>query len=362
MPVSKMLPGSSQYKNGGQFTHDRITTGRIRTTAAPSIFPIAAPADTSMLPIAANTINQDGQNDSLKPSALPAVFTNALPPSNGPPSPWKNSRAKSELWKVIEDPTSRIHGMTIPDMHELPIFEQYKKGSFKQNFQRLYKTITGVDHAPIPTPEAPKKPKPPTNAKKTKEAAPWQSSLAKAFLYKLLKDPEAPLEGMTVTEIYKLHPVFKQYKLENFQANFKSLKEKVESDRRSAMIETEAFENDMKVYKRKKLTIGGYPFWHLHPAKALLEKDVEDGTAYLIAPKDLRLSREEFQEFPSSVFRNHIHQEKRKQREGAFWAHKRNKKGLKRHEEEVKAMKIEWEQEPDEDIRSLTKMMDQMNF
>ena len=190
-----MLPGSSQYKNGGQSTHDRIINGRIHTIVAPSIFPIAAPADTPMLPIATNTTNQDGQNDSLKPSALPAVLTNMLPPSNGPPSPWKNSRAKSELRKVIEDPTSQIHNMTIPNMHKLPIFEQYKKGSFKQNIKRLYKTITGVDHAPMPKPEAPKKPKPLTNAKKIKEAAPWQSSLVKAFLYKLLKDPEAPLEG-----------------------------------------------------------------------------------------------------------------------------------------------------------------------
>ena len=76
----------------------------------------------------------------------------------------------------------------------------------------------------------------------------------------------------------------------------------------------------------------------------------------------LRLSRKELKAFPPSVFCDHIHQEKRKQREGAFWVHKRNKKGLKRHEEEVKAMKSEWEQELDEDIRSLTKMTDQINF
>lgn len=363
-----MFFGSSQFANG------RIVNGNIGTIAPPSIFPIAAPTNTPVLSTATNAINQDedSQNES---SALPVTLTNALSPLNGPPSPWGKSQAKSELQKVLEDPSSRIHSMSVSEIHELPIFHQYKQSNFKNNFQRLYKKITGADHAPTPKPEAPKKRKPPTNSnanednatkakktKKNKEVAPWASSLAKAFLYKLLKDPEAPLEGMSATEIYNLHPVFRQYNFGNFKTNCASLKEKVASDRRTAMVETEAFESDMKLYKRKELTVGGYPFWHLHPAKALLEEDVKDGLADKFTPKEMRMTRKEYQAFPLHVFRSHVHQEKRKQREGAFWAHKRNMKGLKKHEEEVKAMKGEWEQEPDEDIRAIANMMDQINF
>jgi hypothetical protein len=350
----------SQFANGGQSTNGRIINGNTGSSVAPSIFPIAAPADTPMLPTAANTANQDCQNESLKPSALSAELTNELPPSNDPPSPWGDSHAKSELQKAIEDPRSRIHVMPISDIHALPIFKVYKIGNFKANFKRLYKKITGVD--PKSNPEMPKKQETSTKAKTTKKPEPWQSSLAKAFLLKLLKDPNAPLEGKSDEEIFKLHPVFEGYKFDNFKTNMKSLKEKVENDRRMAMIETEMFESDMKLYNRKELTVGGYPFWHLHPSSALLEKDVEDGIAYQIAPKELRLTREEYQEFPPKIFVNHIHQAKRKHREGAFWAHKRNMKGLRKHNEEVKRMKRDWEEEPDADIRSLSKMMDEIHW
>ena len=58
-------------------------------------------------------------------------------------------------------------------------------------------------------------------------------------------------------------------------------------------------------------------------------------------PSVLRMSREEYQAFSLNTFCAHVHQEKRNQREKAYWIPKRNKDGMKKHEEEVNAAKTE---------------------
>lgn len=59
-------------------------------------------------------------------------------------------------------------------------------------------------------------------------------------------------------------------------------------------------------------------------------------------PKKLWNTKKEYKEFPLDVFRNHIHQEKRFQREGPYWQLKRNTKGLRKHEAHVKQLKRGW--------------------
>lgn len=66
------------------------------------------------------------------------------------------------------------------------------------------------------------------------------------------------------------------------------------------------------------------------------------GKAYKMKPKELWSTKKEYKDFPLDVFRNHIHQEKRFQREGPYWQLKRNKKGLRRHEAHVKELKRGW--------------------
>jgi predicted RNase H-like nuclease (RuvC/YqgF family) len=61
-------------------------------------------------------------------------------------------------------------------------------------------------------------------------------------------------------------------------------------------------------------------------------------------PKELWKSRDQYLEFPLDVFRDHIHQEKRKQREAPYWVVKRNKKGMRKHKEHVKQLKREWQE------------------
>jgi hypothetical protein len=66
------------------------------------------------------------------------------------------------------------------------------------------------------------------------------------------------------------------------------------------------------------------------------------GKANSMKPKELWKTRKEYKEFPLYVFRNHVHQEKRAQRETPYWIVKRNKKGLRKHNEHVKDLKRAW--------------------
>ena len=59
-------------------------------------------------------------------------------------------------------------------------------------------------------------------------------------------------------------------------------------------------------------------------------------------PKELWNTRKEYKEFPLNVFRNHVNQEKRAQRETPYWIVKRNKKGLRKHNEHVRELKRAW--------------------
>jgi hypothetical protein len=57
----------------------------------------------------------------------------------------------------------------------------------------------------------------------------------------------------------------------------KSLADRVAKDDELARIEMIEIRADMKLVKRSKLTIRGYPFWHTHKAKELLSADVKSG-------------------------------------------------------------------------------------
>lgn len=189
--------------------------------------------------------------------------------------------------------------------------------------------------------------------------------LQKPLFLKLLTDPSRPLKGMSAKEVYDSHSIFQQYPFVRFKDNMKSLAKQVKIDEEWAKIEVEDVERDMKLVKRHKLTVRGYPFWNTHRANKLLCEDVKSGKLLLLngnhdqhnntnfhiaflgkanemKPKDLWKSRNEYKEFPLDVFRGHVHQEKRAQREGPYWQVKRNKKGLKKHNEHTKKLKEEW--------------------
>ena len=203
------------------------------------------------------------------------------------PPKWATSDAKSKLAKMIEDKASKIHTtMTFDELYKMEDFRVYKRDNFRRNTNRLYKQITnckktwpiakadttgGKTKSATTTVDAKK------SKKKQKKVEPWKTSIAKAFLLKLLTDEDQPIKGMKAREVYDSHEVFQQYKYERFKANMKSLVEKVQLENEWAAIEERDFAHDRKLKPRADVTSQGYPFWHTHEAKKLLAEDVKSG-------------------------------------------------------------------------------------
>lgn len=187
---------------------------------------------------------------------------------------------------MIKDEKSKIHTtMTFDELYRMDAFRIYKRDNFRKNASRLYEnltgkkkvwpkaknpsSITGKANVQTSTKTHPKK------KKKKKKVEPWKTSLAKAFLLKLLTDPNKPIKGMSPKEVYKSHTVLQDYHFERFKENMKSLADCVKKDNEWAMIEMKDIRADMKLVKRNELTARGYPFWHNHRAKGLLSCDVK---------------------------------------------------------------------------------------
>lgn len=98
------------------------------------------------------------------------------------------------------------------------------------------------------------------------------------------------------------------------------------------------------------------PFWYNHAASELLEEDVRNDTSKRMQPKQLWESRDEYLDFPLSVFRKHIYQEKSKQLAAPCWQHRRNQMAQKKKMEEAQKVEKEWHRiQWDGDMNNLVK-------
>ena len=89
-------------------------------------------------------------------------------------------------------------------------------------------------------------------------------------------------------------------------------------------------------FPKGRLNKKGYPYWEGHPAKELLEVDVARGHHKTKKLLKLRETRTKYKQFPASVFQKWVGREDAKQKAAAFWADKRNKKGMKKFLKDVK--------------------------
>jgi hypothetical protein len=155
--------------------------------------------------------------------------------------------------------------------------------------------------------------------------APWKNSTAKAELKKLLEEDHDRniIHGMSPEAVYRLSPLFQQYKLANFKTNLKNLKESIAKESRIATFHQQAFENDRRLVPMKNKAGGGYPRFDIHPSKGLLALDVQEKKHMSVKPKMLQLTRAEYQELPLKVFRKHIYQEEYALEGRSYWMHKK---------------------------------------
>lgn len=95
-----------------------------------------------------------------------------------------------------------------------------------------------------------------------------------------------------------------------------------------------AFESDRKKFPKQATTPRGYPRWDGSAAKILLKKDIHennhkrevvqtDGTIRQIKPSEFQKTSDEYQNFPTDIFRGHIYQEEKAQRARSYWMHKK---------------------------------------
>ena len=181
--------------------------------------------------------------------------------------------------------------------------------------------------------------------KGTKDVKDWKKSKAKIFLSTLINDPKSRVHNMTDEEIYSSHIWFQNYTFTKFKGYLGTLQSVVEERKRVVAMNEREVRLEMVRFPRNELTTRGYPFWHTHLARTLLENDVRiirEALADEMTPKELWLSIDEYQEFLQTVFCHHVHQEKRRQREKPGWVVKRNKKARKMHEKEMNEKKEGW--------------------
>ncbi|KAL7537795.1 hypothetical protein ACHAWF_011303, partial [Thalassiosira exigua] len=174
----------------------------------------------------------------------------------------------------------------------------------------------------------------------TRRVKEWKKSDARRLLIKLLRDKRSWIHGMTDEEIYQSDPMFQNYPLRNFKEYLQNAKGAAENLSNIIEVNEREIRQDIVTFPRGQLTCQGYPYWDAHPASNLLRQDILSGNNF--DPKQLWESRTEYMEFPLDVFRGHIYQEKRRQREKPGWVARRNKKAQKAHEREVNEMFDDW--------------------
>ena len=171
----------------------------------------------------------------------------------------------------------------------------------------------------------------------------WKNSFAKAFLVKCLDDPKSKFNSMTPEQIYDSHKSFHSFPRDRFIINVNNLKASRARVKKIIAEDEREFSIEQSLFPRRGLTSRGKPFWDTHKANESLKMDVEAGKLEEMKPRELRLTRQEYQEFSVQDFCKYCHQEKRAQREKPYWIPLRNKAGLSKYEAEVQDCKSEFD-------------------
>jgi len=159
---------------------------------------------------------------------------------------------------------------------------------------------------------------------KEKELEPWRNSRGKKILRKGIVDGIYP-ESMPVEVIHQSHELFKERPLVRFKDNLKNLRAAIAREQGRADADEAALKHDLQIHPTPANS-KDYPRWAGSAAAAHLKADVDAGLHKQMAPKELRQTRKEYEEFPLDVFRNHITQEVRSRTTSAYWLNIMKKK------------------------------------
>jgi hypothetical protein len=147
---------------------------------------------------------------------------------------------------------------------------------------------------------------------------------------------------MTPRQVYESHKWYQDYPFDRFKENVANLKKSIAENFAIVDKDIEIVREELRNFPQSTEGCRGYPRWDKHPAKSLLRKDIEEGKYELGKAKQFQKSRVEYCAFPLTVFRDHIHQERRRQREKPMKVIQRNKKAQKMHLKDVEMMEAIW--------------------
>ena len=157
----------------------------------------------------------------------------------------------------------------------------------------------------------------PSRKKKGKKER-WRHSEAKKLLKKNIINKKIP-PTMKAREVYEMEEEYKKWPYKNFPTNLKNLRAAIKKDYDRAKEDLEAYKKDRETLKKLRANDPPQLLWHKSEACGLLKQDIYDGKHKLMKPRDLYLSRKEYQLFDLETFRNQIYNrlstlEKRKSR------------------------------------------------
>jgi hypothetical protein len=227
---------------------------------------------------------------------------------------WKDHPAKALLTKALSDGDIPVQSK---ELGPKAVYNKYKDtGAFAQvpydnSFTRRLRDLRKKELERR------------TNGGKEtdKKKIDWQNHPAKAFLKEAFANETIPLDyldtigPLAVWETHcKNHPAFAEMDCDGaFKRRLKSvaISHKIKVERKAA--DRLAFENYRANHPINTHNQLGQPRWDGSKAQALLKEEMEAGVhlQYAGRPREMRETREEYQEFSKQKFRDHIQQEKR---------------------------------------------------
>lgn len=159
---------------------------------------------------------------------------------------------------------------------------------------------------------------------------------------------------MSVADVHKSHSLFAMYPLEDFKRYYTNMEKVADKAKARLHSHSEAMKKNFQTWSRKgpKTSHGNY-FWDERDAITHLEEDVKSGRVDEMVANDFWNSRPSYQDFKERVFRKHVNQEKARQKGGPYWQVKRNRIGQKKHDDQVKVLRREFQGNRDEGVNEL---------
>jgi hypothetical protein len=231
-------------------------------------------------------------------------------PPNQPPPAWRGSIARMLLEQDIKSGKIPDHDEMAPEVVYMQRIEfaDFEFRRFRDRLKDLREQIEKQKH---------NQPR-------------WAKSKAKGLLEEDIKSGRVPLDDadMNAAAVYMQRPAFSDFKFEQFEKNLASLRNAHLVKIDCATSDAAALAHDRGPHCRPKQTHNrlGKLRWEGGEAERLLKLDIAANKHKTMKPELLWITKAPYQQYPLTVFRNHIDQEVRATKFLVYHRAKKNKK------------------------------------